>query len=256
MATIKERIEDVTDDVMQGKMKIINAINNKNARNVSILDTDFSVIADGVNQLNIEQIPTPTINWDINSKTLTLSNTMSDATIQYKLSSSSSWITYTSPVTLNDFGDYDFMAYKDGSVDSQTITQNIIGILPKIYIDTIQLENGCTTTIRAKREYEANTLLGQIKMNGYTGGAATFNGVFLLNDGEYLEPIRVEYIGDNSAMQSWIDDRCFITSNLTNNMTALIIFPRGNRVSQSELFQLICVDKRHNEYPFKFTLIN
>lgn len=55
MATIKERIEGVTENVTDGKQDIAVAINNKNARNVSVSTTGtFSSLANAINSFNIE----------------------------------------------------------------------------------------------------------------------------------------------------------------------------------------------------------
>lgn len=55
MATIKERIEGVTENVTDGKQDIAVAINNKNARSVSVSTTGtFSSLANAINSFNIE----------------------------------------------------------------------------------------------------------------------------------------------------------------------------------------------------------
>ena len=55
MATIKQRIDGVTENVTDGKQDIAVAINNKNARNVSVSTTStFSSLANAINSFNIE----------------------------------------------------------------------------------------------------------------------------------------------------------------------------------------------------------
>lgn len=122
MATIKERIDNVTEDVKLGKTDIINAINSKNARNVSILDTDFSIIADGVNQLNIEKVNPPEISFDADTSQLTLTNKTVGATNYYRKYNSSTWIEYTAPVVVTE-DEYYFYAGKTGSIDSDIISE-------------------------------------------------------------------------------------------------------------------------------------
>lgn len=55
MATIKERIEGVTENVTDGKQDIAVAINNKNARNVNVSTIGtFTSLANAINSFNIE----------------------------------------------------------------------------------------------------------------------------------------------------------------------------------------------------------
>ena len=123
MATITQRIEGVTENVTDAKVDITGAITNKGVSTSS--SSTFSNIALAISKLNVEKVLPPTVNFDSSTKTLTLSNTIIGATNEYKLSSSSQWITYTSPVTIDTFGNYDFRAYRNGSVDSDIITQEL-----------------------------------------------------------------------------------------------------------------------------------
>lgn len=123
MATIKQRIEGVTENVTDGKVDITGAIANKGVSTSS--SSTFSNIALAISKLNVEKVLPPTVNFDSSTKTLTLNNTIIGATNEYKLSSSSQWIKYTSPVRIDTFGSYDFRAYRNGSVDSDIITQEL-----------------------------------------------------------------------------------------------------------------------------------
>lgn len=145
MATIKQRIEGVTENVTDGKVDITGAITNKGVSTSS--SSTFSNIALAISKLNVEKVLPPTVNFDSSTKTLTLSNTIIGATNEYKLSSSSQWITYTSPVTLDTFGSYDFRAYRNGSIDSDIITQELEDL---IIIKQEIIVNGVSYTLPNK----------------------------------------------------------------------------------------------------------
>lgn len=145
MATIKQRIEGVTENVTDGKVDITGAITNKGVSTSS--SSTFSNIALAISKLKVEKVLPPTVNFDSSTKTLTLSNTIIGATNEYKLSSSSQWITYTSPVILDAFGSYDFRAYRNGSIDSDIITQELEDL---IVIKQEIIVNGVSYTLPNK----------------------------------------------------------------------------------------------------------
>ena len=123
MATIKQRIEDVTENVTDGKQDIATAINSKNANGVSVGTTStFSSMANAITLLNIEKVTPPTISFDMDKLELTLTNQTSDAKNYYKQYSSSTWLEYTSPIVVKE-DEYKFYATKIGSLDSDVISE-------------------------------------------------------------------------------------------------------------------------------------
>ena len=264
MATIKQRIEDVTENVTDGKTDIAGAINNKNANGVSVSTTDtFSSMANAITLLNIEQIPTPTIDWNPASKRLTLSNTNSKATNQYKLSSSSSWITYSSPITLSTFGKYDFISYRDGSIDSEIISQTLESVIKRAKLQSINLYNNWDTNILATDlEIGDGDYLGEVWMNGYTGNSICIAFIFHVGetttwegDVEYLKLDRIEYNGSNDNMRAWLETTgAFRVDNPNSSVSTLAINPKGFKVTDAETFTLVFSDSSGNEITATFNI--
>lgn len=167
MTTIKQRIEGVTENVTDGKVDITGAITNKGVSTSS--SSTFSNIALAISKLNVEKVSPPTVDFNSSTKILTLSNTITGATNEYKLSSSSSWITYTSPVTLNTFGNYDFRAYRNGSVDSDIITQeleDLIIIKQEVIANGVTYDNPRYTIVLPSEKYFTFQALPNVEFDG------------------------------------------------------------------------------------------
>lgn len=263
MATIKERIDGVTENVTDGKIEIASAINSKNARNTNVNDTStFSSMASAINTFNIEKIPTPSIGWNQASKTLTLSNTNSKATNQYKLGSSSSWTTYSSPITLSTLGTYDFMSYREGSVDSDIISQTFESIIKRAQINSISVYNNWDTNLAANTDIGNGDYLGEVWMNGYTGNSICIAFVFYVGetttwegDVEYLKLDRVEYNGSNDNMRAWLETTgAFRVDNPNSSISTLAINPKGFKVTDVETFTLVFSDSSGNEITATFNI--
>lgn len=264
MATIKQRIEDVTENVTDGKIEIASAINSKNARNTNVNDTStFSSMASAINTFNIEKISTPSIGWNQASKTLTLSNTNSEATNQYKLSSSSSWTTYSSPIKLSTLGTYDFRAYRNGSVDSDIISQTLESVIKRAKLQSISLYNNWDTNILATDlEIGDGDYLGEVWMNGYTGNSICIALVFHVGetttwegDVEYLKLDRIEYNGSNDNMRAWLETTgAFRVDNPNSSVSTLAINPKGFKVTDAETFTLVFSDSSGNEITATFNI--
>lgn len=124
MATIKQRIDSVTEDVSTGKDNIAHAITVKGVDTVS--GDTFATMAANILKLMVIQLDMPSINYS--NKTVTLSSKMSGATIYYRFNLDTSWITYTNPLTNITGGTIETYCKKEGYVSSEIATQTLDGI--------------------------------------------------------------------------------------------------------------------------------
>lgn len=263
MATIENRIDNVTEDVTLGKKEIATAINSKNANGVNVSETDtFSSMASAVNNLNIEKVTPPTVDWDSSTKKLTLSNSIKEATNLYKQNTDTSWNTYTSPVTLNTLGKYDFMAYRDGSIDSNIISQELTSLMRMAFIQDVTYSNGWEAYMLPDTTIGDGDYLGEVWMNGYTGNSICLTIIFKVGiestwqgDVEYLKLDRVEYNGDNDNMKAWLRTTgAFQVNNPSSSLSVLSINPKGFRVVDAETFTLVFSDSSGNEITATFNI--
>lgn len=113
MATIKQRIDTVTDNVIGGKSDIASAITDIGVPATSA--ETFNSLANKIKQ-----------GQGTNNSTLTMTLTNSiDGVENYYRKKGSVWVQYTSPEVISDFGTYQFYASKSGSKDSEIIEQYV-----------------------------------------------------------------------------------------------------------------------------------
>ena len=124
MATIKQRIDNVTDDVSVGKDSIAHAITVKGVDTVS--GDTFATMAANILKLMVIKLDSPTISYS--NKTVTLSSKMSGSTIYYRFNPDTNWITYTNPLTDITGGTIETYCKKEGYTSSEIATQTLEGM--------------------------------------------------------------------------------------------------------------------------------
>lgn len=210
MATIKQRIEGVTENVTDGKLEIATAINSKDAKDVNASNTaTFVTMANAINKINVEQVTPPTVSFNNSTLTMTLTNSM-DGVENYYRKKGSTWIQYTSPEVISDFGTYQFYALKSGSKDSEIIEQ-YVG--KEMYIPR-------RVNINAPWTFESNVVMdeeftppinvGTLNMHGSTSNGGPFRIQFYEgwtdDDGnEYESPkiIKYEMLSNDPEWEKW-----------------------------------------------------
>lgn len=148
MATIKQRIDTVTEDVSVGKDSIAHAITVKGVDTVS--GDTFSIMAANILKLMVIQLDMPSVNY-IN-KTVTLSSKMSGTTIYYRFNPDTSWIVYTNPLTNITGGTIETYCKKEGYVSSEIMTQTLEGIGQLVVVG-----DDCIATTDDMSTFEINT---------------------------------------------------------------------------------------------------
>lgn len=123
MATIKQRIDTVTEDVSVGKDSIAHAITVKGVDTVS--GDTFATMAANILKLMVIKLDVPTIKYD--AQTVTLSSKMSGTTIYYRFNPDTSWIVYTNPLTNITGGTIETYCKKEGYTSSEIATQTLEG---------------------------------------------------------------------------------------------------------------------------------
>lgn len=210
MATITQRIEGVTENVTDGKLEIATAINSKDAKDVNVSNTaTFVTMANAINKINVEQVTPPTVSFNNSTLTMTLTNSM-DGVENYYRKKGSTWIQYTSPEVISDFGTYQFYASKSGSKDSEIIEQ-YVG--KEMYIPR-------RVNINAPWTFESNVVMdeeftppinvGTLNMHGSTSNGGPFRIQFYEgwtdDDGnEYESPkiIKYEMLSNDPEWEKW-----------------------------------------------------
>lgn len=210
MATITQRIEGVTENVTDGKLEIATAINSKDAKDVNVSNTaTFVTMANAINKINVEQVTPPTVSFNNSTLTMTLTNSM-DGVENYYRKKGSTWIQYTSPEVISDFGTYQFYASKSGSKDSEIIEQ-YVG--KEMYMPRIVNVNAPWTfesNVVMNEEFTPPINVGTLNMHGSTSNGGPFRIQFYEgwtdDDGnEYESPkiIKYEMLSNDPEWEKW-----------------------------------------------------
>lgn len=210
MATITQRIEGVTENVTDGKLEIATAINSKDAKDVNVSNTaTFVTMANAINKINVEQVTPPTVSFNNSTLTMTLTNSM-DGVENYYRKKGSTWIQYTSPEVISDFGTYQFYASKSGSKDSEIIEQ-YVG--KEMYMPRIVNVNAPWTfesNVVMNEEFTPPVNVGTLNMHGSTSNGGPFRIQFYEgwtdDDGnEYESPkiIKYEMLSNDPEWEKW-----------------------------------------------------
>lgn len=210
MATITQRIEGVTENVTDGKLEIATAINSKDAKDVNVSNTaTFVTMANAINKINVEQVTPPTVSFNNSTLTMTLTNSM-DGVENYYRKKGSTWIQYTSPEVISDFGTYQFYASKSGSKDSEIIEQ-YVG--KEMYMPRRVDVNAPWTfesNVVMNEEFTPPINVGTLNMHGSTSNGGPFRIQFYEgwtdDDGnEYESPkiIKYEMLSNDPEWEKW-----------------------------------------------------
>lgn len=210
MATITQRIEGVTENVTDGKLEIATAINSKDAKDVNVSNTaTFVTMANAINKINVEQVTPPTVSFNNSTLTMTLTNSM-DGVENYFRKKGSTWVQYTSPEVISDFGTYQFYASKSGSKDSEIIEQ-YVG--KEMYMPRRVDVNAPWTfesNVVMNEEFTPPINVGTLNMHGSTSNGGPFRIQFYEgwtdDDGnEYESPkiIKYEMLSNDPEWEKW-----------------------------------------------------
>ena len=122
MATIKQRIDNVTEDVIQGKTDISSAITDKGVDTIS--SATFSLMAENISKIITKKLNEPKVKFF--NKELVLSSSDSDSVIYYRFTPSTSWNVYSNPLTNITGGTIETYYQKSGYSNSNVYTKELI----------------------------------------------------------------------------------------------------------------------------------
>ena len=212
MATITQRIEGVTENVTDGKLEIATAINSKDAKDVNVSNTaTFVTMANAINKINVEQVTPPTVSFNNSTLTMTLTNSM-DGVENYYRKKGSTWIQYTSPEVISDFGTYQFYASKSGSKDSEIIEQYVGKEMYMPRRVNINAPWTFESNVVMDEEFTPPINVGTLNMHGSTSNGGPFRIQFYEgwtdDDGnEYESPkiIKYEMLSNDPEWENYQD---------------------------------------------------
>lgn len=206
MATITQRIEGVTENVTDGKLEIATAINSKDV-NVSNTAT-FITMANAINKINVEQVTPPTVSFNNSTLTMTLTNSMDGAENYYR-KKGSTWIQYTSPEVISDFGTYQFYASKSGSKDSEIIEQYVGKEMYVPHEFKINAPWTFESNLVMNEEFTPPINVGTLHMHGSTSNGGPFQLRFYEgweedgNEYECPKIIKYEMLSSDPGWEEW-----------------------------------------------------
>lgn len=157
MATIKQRIDNVTEDVTLGKVDISSAITDKGVDTVS--GDSFATMANNIRLLDVNQTSDVIITTKDNIVTMTCDTP--NATIYYRVSGSSTWNIYSSPISITETVTYEAYSRKIGQVKGNIMTKECI-FKQTIEISSASANSAFTMTGFAVGEYNDGENIGTI----------------------------------------------------------------------------------------------
>lgn len=160
MATIKQRIDNVTEDVTLGKVDISSAITDKGVDTVS--GDSFATMANNIRLLDVNQTSDVIITTKNNIVTMTCDTP--NATIYYRVSGSSTWNVYSSPISITETVTYEAYSRKIGQVKGNIIIKECI-LKQTIEISSSSANSAFTMTGFAVGEYNDGENIGTINTN-------------------------------------------------------------------------------------------
>lgn len=209
MATITQRIEGVTENVTDGKLEIATAINSKDAKDVNVSNTaTFITMANAINKINVEQVTPPTVSFNNSTLTMTLTNSMDGAENYYR-KKGSTWIQYTSPEVISDFGTYQFYASKSGSKDSEIIEQYVGKEMYVPHEFKINAPWTFESNLVMNEEFTPPINVGTLHMHGSTSNGGPFQLRFYEgweedgNEYECPKIIKYEMLSSDPGWEEW-----------------------------------------------------
>lgn len=160
MAAIKERIDNVTEDVTLGKVDISSAITDKGVDTTS--GDSFATMANNIRLLDVNQTSDVIITTKDNIVTMTCDTP--NATIYYRVSGSSTWNVYSSPISITETVTYEAYSRKIGQVKGNIITKECI-FKQAVEISSSSANSAFTMTGFAVGEYNDGENIGTINTN-------------------------------------------------------------------------------------------
>ena len=168
MATIKERIDGVTENVTDGKQDIASAITDMGVDTDS--DATFSVMAEHIRMLPVQKCDEVYIYVDDNGYVVMNCAYPDDASIYYRKKGDTDWIYYTSSFYITETAIYEAYAIKTGYLrsDIMEVECSPLKSYKCYYNTTINIQNSSSKTV-IERIYCSYNSIGSFC--GFLGGS-------------------------------------------------------------------------------------
>ena len=168
MATIKQRIDGVTESVIDGKAEIASAITDMGVDTDS--DATFSVMAEHIRMLPIQKCDEVYIYVDSNGYVVMDCAYPDDASIYYRKKGDTDWIYYTSSFYITETAIYEAYAIKTGYLrsDIMEVECSPLTSYKCNYNTTINIQNSSSKTA-FERIYCSYNSIGSFC--GFLGGS-------------------------------------------------------------------------------------